>query len=111
MDDILLSGNNVAKLQAVKNFLHGEFTIKDLGEADYFLGIQILHANEGIWISQQKYICDILQETNMAEAKPIDTPFLQGAKSCNLKALLYQILTNIGGLLGAYYTSRFLGRT
>lgn len=80
VDDILLTRNNISKIQAVKGFLNCEFTIKDLGEIDCFLGIQILHTKEGIWISQQKYICDILQEANMLDTKPVDTPLPTGCK-------------------------------
>lgn len=51
LDDILVIGNNNPKIQQVKDFLHSEFTIKDLGAADYFLGIQIMSSIHGLAIS------------------------------------------------------------
>lgn len=41
VDVILITGNNVIKIQPTKDYLHHKITIKDLGEADFFLGIEI----------------------------------------------------------------------
>ncbi|GKC22314.1 retrotransposon protein, putative, ty1-copia subclass [Tanacetum coccineum] len=43
VDDILLMGNNVTMLQEVKSWLCKCFSMKDLGEAAYILGIKIIH--------------------------------------------------------------------
>ena len=43
-------------------------------ELKYFLGLQISQNNEGIFISQQKYIKDLLKRFNMYECKPTPTP-------------------------------------
>ena len=41
LDDILLIGNNVSMLNSVKDSLNEKFSMKDLGEAVYILGIKI----------------------------------------------------------------------
>jgi hypothetical protein len=41
VDDILLIGNNVPFLNKVKDYFKSKFSIKDLGEAAYILGIKI----------------------------------------------------------------------
>ena len=41
MDDILLIGDNVDLLNSVKKYLNSKFSMKDLGEAAYILGIKI----------------------------------------------------------------------
>jgi hypothetical protein len=41
MDDIWLIENNVPFLNKVKDYLKSKFSIKDLGEATYILGINI----------------------------------------------------------------------
>lgn len=51
VDNILLTGNNNDEIQAVKKLLHTEFTIRDLGEVDYFLGIQLVQIEHGIAMS------------------------------------------------------------
>ena len=41
VDDILLIGNDVGNLSSVKLWLHQQFDMKDLGEANYVLGIRL----------------------------------------------------------------------
>ena len=45
VDDILLLGNNVLVLQSIKIRLSKNFSMKDLGEATYILGIKIYRDN------------------------------------------------------------------
>ena len=42
VDDILIAGNRVESICEVKDFLKSQFEMKDLGEASYVLGIQII---------------------------------------------------------------------
>ena len=62
VDDILLIGNNVGALSDVKNWLANQFQMKDLGEASYVLGIQIIRdrKNKLLALSQASYIDKIL---------------------------------------------------
>ena len=41
MDDILLIGNDIEFLNSIKGYLNKSFSMKDLGEAAYILGIKI----------------------------------------------------------------------
>ena len=41
VDDILLMGNDVEFLESIKAYLKKSFSMKDLGEAAYILGIKI----------------------------------------------------------------------
>jgi hypothetical protein len=45
-----------------------------MGELKYFLGFQVNQLQEGTFISQTKYIQDILNKFGMKDAKPIKTP-------------------------------------
>ena len=41
MDEILLIGNDMEFLDSIKGYLNKNFSMKDLGEAAYILGIKI----------------------------------------------------------------------
>ncbi|KAM2000679.1 hypothetical protein ACFX16_007955 [Malus domestica] len=47
--------------------------MKDLGALKYFLGIEVARSQQGIFLSQWKYVLDILIETRMLACKPADT--------------------------------------
>uniref|UniRef100_A0A1J3DVK1 Retrovirus-related Pol polyprotein from transposon TNT 1-94 n=2 Tax=Noccaea caerulescens TaxID=107243 RepID=A0A1J3DVK1_NOCCA len=74
VDDIIISGNNKVGIQSTKDYLHSVFEIKDLGALKYFLGIEVCRSEEGLFLSQRKYILDLLRETGTMEAKPAPTP-------------------------------------
>ena len=54
--------------------------MKDLGELRYFLGIEIIRTEEGIWLSQRQYALDMLSKYGMADCKPISMPLDQNLK-------------------------------
>ena len=60
------------------------FDIKDLGELKYFLGIEVCRFSDGLFISQRKYVLDLLGETEMMEAKPAKTPLEEGYKTSRI---------------------------
>jgi hypothetical protein len=51
-----------------------KFEISMMGELKYFLGFQIKQLQEGTFISQTKYIQDIIKKIGMKNGKPIKTP-------------------------------------
>jgi len=48
--------------------------LKDLGALRYFLGLEVARSKAGIYLSQRKYVLDLLYETNMTNAKPFKLP-------------------------------------
>ena len=71
VDDILLIGNNVKVLTDVKNWLAEQFQMKDLGDASYVLGIQIIRdrKNRLLALSQASYIDKVLARFSMQNSK------------------------------------------
>jgi hypothetical protein len=51
-----------------------KFEMSMMGELTYFLGSQVKHLKEGIFISQAKYLQDLLKKFGMKDADPIKTP-------------------------------------
>jgi len=72
--DIILTGNDDGEIQNLRHCLANEFDIKDLGSLKYFLGIEVARSKHGIFISQRKYILDLLKETGMLKCKATDNP-------------------------------------
>jgi Reverse transcriptase (RNA-dependent DNA polymerase) len=54
--------------------LKNEFDIKDLCTLSYFLGIEIARSSKGLFLSQKKYVLDLLKEIDKLGAKSGGTP-------------------------------------
>ncbi|CAN1337340.1 Retrovirus-related Pol polyprotein from transposon TNT 1-94 [Linum perenne] len=80
VDDIIITGDDVEEITSLKSRLAREFEIKDLGHLTYFLGMEVSRSNQGIVLSQRKYILDLLGDTGMENCKPIDTPMEQNKR-------------------------------
>lgn len=77
VDDLIIGGNDSDLITKFKAYLNRTFHMKDLGVLKYFLGIEVSRNNEGIYLSQQKYALDIINECGLLGCKPIDTPMEQ----------------------------------
>ena len=82
VDDILLATNDTGMLYATKKFLSKNFEMKDLGEASFVLGIEILRnrSQYTLRLSQRNYIDKVLKKFDMEYCKPGDTPISKGDK-------------------------------
>lgn len=74
VDDIIVTGNDDKEKRELKKCLVKEFEIKDLGRLKYFLGIEVSYSRQGIFVSQQKYVTDLLKEAGKLGCKPAATP-------------------------------------
>lgn len=54
--------------------LSNRFSLKDLGNLSYFLGMEATRTEKRLLLTQTKYITDLLHRTNMTNAKPVSTP-------------------------------------
>jgi Reverse transcriptase (RNA-dependent DNA polymerase) len=74
VDDIIIISNNEKNIQHIKKQLKDMFDIKDLGYLKYFLGIEIAHSQGNLFLSQRKYVLDLLKETGKLGCNPSSTP-------------------------------------
>uniref|UniRef100_A0A803MEL1 Uncharacterized protein n=1 Tax=Chenopodium quinoa TaxID=63459 RepID=A0A803MEL1_CHEQI len=74
VDDLIITGNDVKEIQTLKSLLSSHFHMKDLGKLRYFLGLEIDQFEQGIFISQRKYIHDLLKDQGMLNVKPLKLP-------------------------------------
>ncbi|KAK6125101.1 hypothetical protein DH2020_041165 [Rehmannia glutinosa] len=80
VDDVLVTGTHSQDIDELKQYLDSIFSIKDLGFAKYFLGMEIARNADGTALNQRKYILDILQDVGLLHCKPTHTPFPPGLK-------------------------------
>ena len=80
VDDILIAGNDMDFIVTTKKWLSSTFEIKDMGEAHFVLGNEIVRdrSKKLLGLSQETYIKKILDRFRMENSKPIDTPVERG---------------------------------
>jgi len=83
VDDIIFGSNEEAMSQSFALVMQKELEMSLLGELTYFLGLQIQQNEGGIFLSQTKYLKQILKKYGMEDAKPVCTPMVTG---CSLSA-------------------------
>lgn len=60
VDDIIITGNDSQLIHTIIKQLNSAFALKELGPLHYFLGIQVSCNQSGSYLSQTKYITDLL---------------------------------------------------
>ncbi|XP_050379460.1 cyclic nucleotide-gated ion channel 1-like [Argentina anserina] len=74
VDDLIITGDCSDEITALKCALHKKFAIKDLGRLKYFLGIEMVYSQKGLFLNQRKYIVDLLKDAEMLDCKPTNSP-------------------------------------
>jgi hypothetical protein len=74
VDDIIFGFTNKSSCEEFSRIMIQKFEMSMMGELKNFLGFQIKQLQDGTFISQTKYIQDILKKFGMKDGKPIKTP-------------------------------------
>nr|GEW41446.1 putative ribonuclease H-like domain-containing protein [Tanacetum cinerariifolium] len=74
MDDIIFRSTNKVLCKAFKKLMKDKFQMSSLGELTFFLGLQVKQKNDGIFISQDKYVAEILRKFGLTNGKSASTP-------------------------------------
>lgn len=67
VDDIIFTGDDEGELKVLKKFHARELEVKDLG-------MEFARSKKGIFVTQRKFVLDLLEETNLLGCKPVETP-------------------------------------
>lgn len=74
VNDIILTGPSIQEMDSIKQHLHRQFHLKDLGQLKYFLGLEIARSASGIVMSQRHYTLQLLEDTGFLSSKPANVP-------------------------------------
>ncbi|GKA37438.1 putative ribonuclease H-like domain-containing protein [Tanacetum coccineum] len=107
VDDIIFGSTKKELCNAFKKLMHVKFQMSSMRELTFFLGLQVRQKKDGIFISQDKYVDEILKKFGFKEVKtastPIETqkPLLKDENGEELDVHMYRSM--IGSLM--YLTS------
>lgn len=76
VDDIIFGSNVESMGQGFASVMQQEFEMSLLGELTYFLGLQVQQTENGTFLSQTKYLEQILKKYGMEEYNPVCTPIV-----------------------------------
>lgn len=85
VDDIIIVSSSSQATDKLLHQLRDDFAVKDLGTLNYFLGIEVTTDEQGLVLSQHKYVQDLLRKTNMLKAKTANVPMSSTEKLSRVK--------------------------
>jgi hypothetical protein len=74
VDDMIITGDDPEYIAFVKAHLSNEFLMSNLDSLRYFFGIEISSTPEGSFLSQEKYIQDLLDRASLTDHRTAETP-------------------------------------
>ncbi|GJV72800.1 putative ribonuclease H-like domain-containing protein [Tanacetum coccineum] len=107
VDDIIFGSTKKKLCTEFEKLMHKKFQMSSIGELTFFLGLQVTQKDDGIFISQDKYVDEILKKFGFSTVKtastPMETskPLLKDAEAEDVDVHLYRSM--IGSLM--YLTS------
>nr|GEX91316.1 uncharacterized mitochondrial protein AtMg00810-like [Tanacetum cinerariifolium] len=74
VDDIIFGSSNPQLCREFEAPMHEKFQISAMVELNLFLGLQVLQKEDGIFLSQDKYVGDILKKFRYSDVRSANTP-------------------------------------
>eukprot|EP00253_Pinus_taeda_P024629 PITA_24629 len=101
VDDLLMTGNNESYIASIKKELRKGFEMNDLGYVHYYLGIEVTQHPKSIFLSQKKYIGDMLNRFGITECNNLTTPIEQKLKLTSIEGKEFEDATKYRHLVGS----------
>ncbi|KAI3685611.1 hypothetical protein L6452_34862 [Arctium lappa] len=80
VDDIIFGSTNQKYCDKFSELMKSEFEMSFMGELTFFLGLQVKQTSEGTFISQSKYVSEILQKYKLNDSTSMIIPLSTGVK-------------------------------
>ncbi|GJV94298.1 putative ribonuclease H-like domain-containing protein [Tanacetum coccineum] len=74
VDDIIFGSTNKSWCADFEALMQSRFQMSSMGELTFFLGLQVKQNKDGIFISQDKYVADMLKKFDLVNVKAAITP-------------------------------------
>ncbi|GJX01179.1 putative ribonuclease H-like domain-containing protein [Tanacetum coccineum] len=74
VDDIIFGSTKKELCEEFEKLMKDKFQMSSMGELTFFLGLQVQQKKKGIFISQDKYVHEILKKFNYTDVKSASTP-------------------------------------
>ncbi|GJV31487.1 putative ribonuclease H-like domain-containing protein [Tanacetum coccineum] len=74
VDDIIFGSIKKSLCTEFEKMMHKKFQMSSMGELTFFLGLQVKQKEDGIFISQDKYVTEILKKFCFSDVKTASTP-------------------------------------
>nr|GEZ54389.1 putative ribonuclease H-like domain-containing protein [Tanacetum cinerariifolium] len=74
VDNIIFGSSNPQLCREFEALMHEKFQMSAMGELNFFLGLQVLQKKDGIFLSQDKYVGDILKKFGYSDVRSANTP-------------------------------------
>nr|GFA52089.1 hypothetical protein [Tanacetum cinerariifolium] len=74
VDDIIFGSSNPQLYKEFEALMHEKFQMSAMGELNFFFGLQVLQKEDGIFLSQDKYVGDILKKFGYLDVRSSNTP-------------------------------------
>lgn len=100
VDDIIIAGDDTIEIQKLKERLQSNFKVRDLGNLKFFLGIEVARTKSGIYLSQRKYVLELLEDFGLLGSCPSKTPMEQNLKLTNSDGELISNVSSYRRLIG-----------
>ncbi|XP_060961763.1 uncharacterized mitochondrial protein AtMg00810-like [Cannabis sativa] len=98
----LCAGPNLSLINHFISGLNNEFSLKDLGPVHYFLVVEIYRDSNGMYLSQSKYITDLLTKVHMEGAKSSPNPTSPATKMSLQDSDPFEDITLYRSTIGAF---------
>jgi len=80
VDDVIFTGSNLKMIDDFKHIMMKEFEMNNLGLMSYFLDIEVIQGDDGIFIHQRKFVAEFLKKSEMEDSNSVKTPIETGIK-------------------------------
>nr|GEX52694.1 uncharacterized mitochondrial protein AtMg00810-like [Tanacetum cinerariifolium] len=92
VNDVIFGSTNKELCKAFEKLMKDKFQMSSLGELTFFLGLKVKQKDDGIFISQDKYVAEILRKSGFTDVKSIETkkPLLKDPNGEDVDVHIYR---------------------